>query len=90
MRAISFDPAIEVGVYPGLLFEMRLVVCGSLPEAGVRWSAVAARAVVDVPSRSPPGQLWTTGRHCESWGGLGVSESMRFRGGGAMTSLWSH
>ena len=36
MRAISFDPAIEVGVYPGLLVETRTVICGSSPEVGVR------------------------------------------------------
>ena len=40
-----FDPAIEVGVYPGLLLETRTVMCGSSPKVGVNRSAVAARAV---------------------------------------------
>ena len=43
VRAMSFDSDIVVGFHLRLLFEMRLVVCGSLPEAGVRWSAVAQR-----------------------------------------------
>ena len=38
---MSFDSDIVVGFHLRLLFEMRLVVCGSLPEAGVRWSALA-------------------------------------------------
>ena len=87
---MPFDSDLEVGLYLGLLLEMRTVVCGSLPEAGVRWSAVAARAVGDVPFRSPLGRSWTTGRHRESLGGLHASESMRFGGGGAMTTLWGH
>ena len=45
------DSDSEVGVYGGLLFEMRTVVCGASHDSSVSRSAGVSRVPADVPSR---------------------------------------
>ena len=62
VRAMSFDSDIVVGFHLRLLFETRLVVCGSLPEAAVKWSAVASRVGSHRERLGPFRLAWLAGR----------------------------
>ena len=63
-----------VGVYVGVLLELRTMMCGMLQSAFAKRSAVAARVLAGVSSPPRSGRLSVTGRCRVScrWSGGGL------------------
>ena len=54
---MTFEFGNDLGLYPGVLDEVRTQSRGSLQEAVAERSAVARRVLADVCRRPPPGRV---------------------------------